>query len=126
GGRDGGGRWVDERGDGAAARARDPRIPPRRGPWSREATDAFPLAPRAAGARTARRRRAAGCRPPKIGPSEQKSRRPRLLIANAYLPGVTVGGICVRCSAPPPACGKARSRCQPLSGRARPLVRRRV
>src|SRR4029450_93180 len=98
--------------------------PPRGGRCWGEAPDAFPLAPAAAGARTARRRRAAGCRPPKIGPSEQKSRRTGLLIANGYLPGETVGGIRVRCSAPPPACGNARSRCQPICGVARSLLRR--
>src|SRR5215510_5854009 len=89
-----------------------------------ETADAFPLAPRAAGARTARRRRAAGCRQPKIGPSEQKSRRPRSLIANGYLPGVmTVGGIRVRCSAAAPACGNTRSRCQPICAVAGSLWR---
>jgi hypothetical protein len=81
------------------------------------------LLSRAAGARTARRRRAAGCRPPKIGPSEQESRRPRSLIANGYLPGVTVGGIRVRCSAAAPACGNARSRCQPICAAAGSLWR---
>jgi hypothetical protein len=83
-----------------------------------------PACPNAAGARAARRRRPAGCRQPKTGPPEEKSQRPRSLTANGYLPGVTVGGIRVRCSAPPPACGNARSRCQPICGVARSLWRR--
>src|SRR5262249_27297992 len=39
---------------------------------------------------------------------------PAVGIANGYLPGVTVGGIRVRCSAAAPACGSARSRCSDL------------
>src|SRR5262245_26986753 len=43
-----------------------------------------------------------------------KEAAPAVVIANGYLPGVTVGGIRVRCSAAAPACGSARSRCQPI------------
>src|SRR5262249_59878115 len=46
------------------------------------------------------------------------------LIANGYLPGATVGGIRVRCSAAAPACGNTRSCRQPICGVARSLLRR--
>lgn len=58
--------------DRAGARTADPC---QREPWLREAADASTLAPRAASARTARRRRPAGFRQPKIEPRSKNPGR---------------------------------------------------
>jgi hypothetical protein len=69
------------------APALEPPTSCQRRPWSRETADAFPLAPRTAGVRTARRRRPAGCRQPKVGPSEEKSRAPGVVDSERLSPG---------------------------------------